>query len=248
MYIEQQVFPRLKRVGWVVDIQNDFINPDGRLYVKNRNDPEDPGVEIIRDRIVSLSDYLLHNTQLVIYTADWHAKDHPSFSDNPNYITTFPPHCVGKSRLPEDHNGALPIPEIMNQTIFKGLRDNATPQEAKKLARGFKQAAALRNPHSPFVSPLIQKDSADVFRGNQVADTFIKELLDPDAEIYIMGVTRDVSVNYAVAKLIAFGYNVIAMPQGMYGVGIEEEITTYRKWSALGVRIYLKGDATYEDQ
>ena len=56
----------------IVDMQNDFCDPNGSLYI--------PGGELLHSEIISLLDD--YNT--IIYTQDYHPKNHCSFYDNLN--------------------------------------------------------------------------------------------------------------------------------------------------------------------
>ncbi|BBG22877.1 cysteine hydrolase family protein [Sulfuracidifex tepidarius] len=55
----------------IVDMQNDFVHKDGKLYVPDA----EKTVEPIRDLIKKFR----NSGSLVIYTQDWHMKDDPEF-------------------------------------------------------------------------------------------------------------------------------------------------------------------------
>lgn len=67
----------------VVDCQNDFCSPTGKLFVKGA------------DRIyLSITEFIRRNLDTIeniIFTVDWHPQDHCSFEDNGGQ---WPPHCV----------------------------------------------------------------------------------------------------------------------------------------------------------
>jgi nicotinamidase/pyrazinamidase len=77
-------------VFWEVDVQVDFMLPDGKLYV--------PGAEKLLPNIRKLTDPARRNQVLLVSSGDFHAPDDPEF-------TQFPPHCIkgttGSDLLPE---------------------------------------------------------------------------------------------------------------------------------------------------
>jgi nicotinamidase/pyrazinamidase len=67
----------------VVDMQNDFVHPDGSLFVRGA-----PGaVAAVNAEIAAAVDA----GALVVYTQDWHPADTPHFVERGG---TWPPHCV----------------------------------------------------------------------------------------------------------------------------------------------------------
>jgi nicotinamidase/pyrazinamidase len=64
---------------WDVDTQNDFIHPDGKLYV--------PGAETIVPKLKRLTEWAGSNGNLVIASACAHQADDPEFAQ-------YPPHCL----------------------------------------------------------------------------------------------------------------------------------------------------------
>jgi nicotinamidase/pyrazinamidase len=67
----------------VVDVQNDFADPDGSLYVRDAESVIDvSNGEIARAREAGA---------LVVYTQDWHPADTPHFAKDGG---TWPVHCV----------------------------------------------------------------------------------------------------------------------------------------------------------
>lgn len=84
-----------KRALLIVDMQNDFVRPDGALYV--------PSAE---ELIGPIQQKLDEKWDLIVFTQDWHPESHHSFS-------SFPPHCiqntVGAEIITElRHNRSLP--------------------------------------------------------------------------------------------------------------------------------------------
>lgn len=67
----------------VVDMQNDFAEPDGGLYVH--------GGETLAALINAEIDHALAAGSLVFYTQDWHPPVTPHFAD---FGGTWPQHCI----------------------------------------------------------------------------------------------------------------------------------------------------------
>ena len=84
-------------ICWDVDTQIDFIMADGKLAV--------PGAEDIISNLEALTDWA-HGTKVrIVATADDHDVGHAEITDNPDWVTTFPPHCMrgtaGQKKIPE---------------------------------------------------------------------------------------------------------------------------------------------------
>ncbi len=75
---------------WEVDVQRDFMLPDGKLYV--------PGAEELLPNIRKLTDAARRNEVFLVSSGDFHAPNDPEFQQ-------FPPHCIkgtpGAELLPE---------------------------------------------------------------------------------------------------------------------------------------------------
>ena len=67
----------------VVDIQNDFADPDGNLYV--------PGGEEILERVNTEVGRAVEAGSVVVYTQDWHPPSTPHFEKDGG---VWPVHCV----------------------------------------------------------------------------------------------------------------------------------------------------------
>jgi nicotinamidase-related amidase len=90
-----------------VDLQKDFMNKAGSLYV--------PGSEEIKPNIVKLLNTLVVNLNDTWFTQDWHNVGDPEISMNADFKTTFPPHCMA------DTDGALFIPEVFYYAQVNGV-------------------------------------------------------------------------------------------------------------------------------
>ncbi len=81
----------------VVDVQNDFC-PGGALAVPNG------------DAVVSPINRIMEQFSLLVFSRDWHPRDHCSFSQMPEFRDgSWPQHCVQNSPGAEFH-GSLRVP------------------------------------------------------------------------------------------------------------------------------------------
>jgi len=89
----------------VVDVQNDFADPDGSLYV-------DGGEDVI-GVINPLVDATVAAGGAVVYTQDWHPARTPHFRTDGG---TWPPHCIAETWGAELH----PDLTVAGRTVRKG--------------------------------------------------------------------------------------------------------------------------------
>lgn len=106
----------------VVDVQHDFADPDGALYV--------PGGEQVATDITTFVRRNLHDYDLIVASRDWH---NPPPDTNDGHFLLWPPHCVAGSKGAEFHRN-LTLPWSMTTEIRKGqgtgaysVFDGATP-------------------------------------------------------------------------------------------------------------------------
>jgi nicotinamidase/pyrazinamidase len=159
---------------WNVDTQIDFVYPRGKLYIE--------GAENLRPQWKILTELAKEKSIRVVNTADYHFPNSAELDSAPNYINTFPEHCMAKSR------GADFIKETdpEDPVIFDWNRKYLITPE-------------LFNPqyHRNFI---IRKDTFDVFEGNPHTATIIKNL-NPDF-VVIYGVIANIGVSTAVKGII----------------------------------------------
>ena len=104
----------------------------------------------------------------------------------------------------------------------------ATGAEAAPTAR-----EAIRRGRSVF----IQKNRFDVFEGNTAVEAFLATLADRakgEMELVVIGVARDVCVTQAVDGMQERGYRVTAVRDATWGLGLEDEEVTLRRWASRG--------------
>lgn len=86
-----------KLIFWDVDTQFDFMRPEGALYV--------PGSEEIIPVLRDLTDFAHARGIPIVASSDDHDLAHAEISPTPDWITTFPPHCMrgtpGQRKIPE---------------------------------------------------------------------------------------------------------------------------------------------------
>jgi len=89
----------------VVDVQNDFADPAGSLYVR--------GGEHVVSRINDEIQVALTDGALVVYTQDWHPRSTPHFAKDGG---VWPVHCVAETWGAELHPGLV----VAGPSVRKG--------------------------------------------------------------------------------------------------------------------------------
>ncbi len=193
----------MKIVFLNVDTQKDFMNSNGKLYVK--------GAEDIKDNLKYLTELARAQNIKVVNTQDWHMKDDAEISDEPDFKTTFPEHCIVGSE------GADFIPETYpkhfagNYYIIHYLD---TKLNLEKLNRS-------RN-------IIIYKDKFDVFEGNDLTEEILANI-KPDLVI-VYGVATDVCVLFAIEGLRERRYEVKVVTDAIKALPDAGLMGLYDKW------------------
>lgn len=159
---------------WNVDTQIDFVYPRGKLYVQ--------GAENLRPQWKEITRLAKENSIRVVNTADYHYANSAELDSSPDFVNTFPEHCMAGTR------GADYIRETdpEDPVIFDWDKEYLITPELFS-----------REEHRNFV---IRKDAFDVFTGNPLTETILKHLT-PDT-VVVYGVTTNVCVDAAVKGLV----------------------------------------------
>ena len=92
-------------IFYMVDMQNDFVKPSGKLYV--------PGAETLIPTVQELQEYARSKGFREYASVDRHFhSDQEIDAEHPNWSTTFPPHCM--NRTP----GQAMVFELMLENAF----------------------------------------------------------------------------------------------------------------------------------
>ena len=220
---------RPARIGWIVDAQVDFMDPAGRLYVRDLFDDTDPGSVQVVPALVKATAWMRAHCDVIVYTSDWHglgdAEIDPVAPDPAR--ETYPPHCMGRSPFPEERAGAEVIAEIRPSDPLV-LAHDATEDEADVAAH-----RAVRERRPVFV----RKTRFNVFEGNPGCEAFVRSLgeaLGRPLEFVVIGVARDVCMTQAVDGLVERGHRVTAVRDATWGLGLEPEEVTLARWAEGG--------------
>jgi nicotinamidase/pyrazinamidase len=185
---------------WDVDTQVDFMLPHGKLYV--------PGAEETAPAMKQLVEAARAGGRVHVASADDHELTDAEISEQPNYSTTYPPHCLRGTR------GARKIPETE--------QEDPVPITLEPLPERY-----LKGPEF-----LLLKKSFDVFT-NPNTDRLLDHL-DPD-EIVVFGVASDVCDDAAIRGFLERGRKVVFVEDAARGLDEERVAASTKAWRAAGV-------------
>ncbi len=196
-----------KWLFWNVDTQIDFVYPRGKLYVE--------GAENLRANWKRLTNLAKDKSIRVVNTADYHFKNSAEIDDSPDYIHTFPEHCMVNTRGADFIKETDPEDSLIFEWNKKYL---ITPELFKNTQ------------HRNFT---IHKDAFDVFTGNPHTDTILN-YLNPET-VVVYGVTTNICVDAAVKGLAKKVKNVYVVEDAIKELpGLP---LPFKKWKRARIKI-----------
>lgn len=199
----------MRTIAWNVDTQYDFMSPLGKLYIQD--------AEKIEPNLERLTQYFRSNGMTIVNTGDCHTKASEELSDTPDFISTFPLHCM------RDSKGVGYIPEVRPEKPYVvDWQDKEIDLE--KLA-GSREV-------------VLYKDKFDIFSGSPHAEKVL-ETLNPE-RVVVYGVATNVCVDFAVRGLLERGKEVYVVEDAIQGLpNIPSPIND---WKELGAKLIRTDD------
>ena len=201
-------------IFWDVDTQHDFMDANGKLYV--------PGAEEIKSHLKRLTDYA-HERQIhIVASSDDHVPGHRELSATPDFLETFPEHCM---------RGTPGAEKIAETTLYAPLVVEPEPQEHEAFARKLWS-------HGGDV--LIRKEWFDVFTNPNTGS--LLEAWDP-TEIVLYGVALDVCDKYAIDGFIERGIPQIHLVlDATRAIHPDRTVALVEGWKKQDVRVVTTED------
>ncbi len=188
------------KILWDVDTQVDFMLPDGKLYVG--------GAEQTIPAIGRLVRGVRQAGLVHIASADDHELTDDEISDEPDFQTTYPPHCLRGTR------GARKIPETE--------QEDPVPIGLGEFPERYLEGREF----------LILKKHFDVFT-NQNTDRLLARL-GPD-EVILFGVATDVCDDAAIRGLLEREQRVRFVEDAARGLDENRVAVCMASWRERGV-------------
>lgn len=161
-----------------IDTQFDFMDINGSLYVE--------GSDEIKKNLYKITNFAKDNDFIVLNTMDYHYPESEELSDNPDFIDTYPPHCIAYTDGVEFIDETSPSdPFIFSWEINYGVEELPSNRNI-----------------------VIQKDKFDLSSNpnTQNVINLLKQRGMVNAIVY--GVVTEICVKYAIDMLLSNGINV----------------------------------------
>jgi nicotinamidase/pyrazinamidase len=191
-----------------VDTQNDFMNPDGKLYVS--------GAENIKENLGKLTQYARMQDIRILGSVDYHSlEDSEIVEDQPDYNATFPPHCM------QDSSG--------QEKIIETRSDIANWVDFEKYSET-KIQEIISNKGPIF----FRKNNFDSL-SNPNSESILKNL-NPK-KIVVYGVAIDFCVKTAIDGFLnRKDYDIFLVVDAVEGIEEERSKKLIQEWVEKGVR------------
>jgi nicotinamidase/pyrazinamidase len=166
---------RDKTLLFNVDTQHDFMDKDGALYVD--------GAENIKPMLRKISQFAKDNDISMVHTSDWHHFDSEELSKTPDFVNTFPNHCMAGTK------GAYLIPETKPRKFDAIINWDQ-----------YMSGHMIDNLNRPF-DIMLRKDKFNFVDGNKNSKKLLAILREEFDHVIVFGVAGNVCVNEAVKEL-----------------------------------------------
>ena len=190
-----------KIIFWNVDTQIDFMLPEGKLYVK--------GAEKILPNLKLLTDYARKKEIKIVNTKDFHSINDKEISDTPDFINTFPQHCIAGT------TGSMFVKET-RPTVYAVVGDRTI--DKKYIIDDY--------------DIVIFKNEFNVFTGNKFTNDVLKILLPNTIVVY--GVATNVCVDFAVKGLAKWANQVLVVKDAIKELPNLPVNKIFEEWETLG--------------
>jgi len=197
----------------IVDVQNDFCE-GGALGVEG-------GAQVAAD----LSEHLENNAagyDFVVATQDWHVEPGSHFSDDPDFVDSWPRHCVAGSK------GAQLHPELDTEPIDAYFRKGAF----EAAYSGFEGVLA---PEDEVATGDLDDEESDAAEDVISLDDWLRQN-DVD-EVVIAGIATDYCVRATALDAVQAGYTTSVLLPLTAGINADRVTATVAELEDNGVEI-----------
>lgn len=203
----------MSRALIVVDVQNDFCE-GGSLAVPG-------GAQIAAD----ITDYIETSAgryAVVAATQDWHIDPGSHFSQTPDYVDSWPEHCVA------DTPGASLHPDLDSELVDAFFRKG----QYEAAYSGFEGVQAP-DVEVPTGDPDAEED-ADAEEPLSLDDWLRENDVD---EVVIVGLAADYCVKATALDAVAAGYDTAVIPELCRGISREGTLAAMAELDDAGVEL-----------
>ena len=193
------------RILWDVDTQVDFMLPDGKLYV--------PGAEETVPAMKRLVDAAREAGITHVASADDHELTDPEISLEPDFVNTFPPHCLRGTR------GAEKIAETKQENPYPFSLVPIPPGLVPAIVEQKRELLLLKKNFNVFTNPHTDP---------------LLDALDPEV-IVVFGVATDVCDDAAILGFLDRGRRVRFVEDAARGIDEGRVAACTAVWRERGV-------------
>jgi nicotinamidase/pyrazinamidase len=198
---------------WDVDTQVDFIEPGGKLYFEGAEEAKPAMARLVG---AARAAGLVH-----VASADDHELSDPEISEDPDFESTWPPHCLrgtrGAEKIPETQQlDPLPLPLVPVPVAI-----------LRRQLEGWREILILKKHYDPFTNPNTET---------------MLDMLDP-AEILLFGVATDICDDVAVRALLRRGRRITFVEDAARGVDAPRSEACLGAWREAGVVVTTSEEA-----
>jgi nicotinamidase/pyrazinamidase len=197
-----------------MDTQYDLMRPEGRLYVA--------GAEGIIENISEARRFALDNGYSIVAVTDWHRQGNKEISNTPDFIHSFPAHCMADTKGSErvGYLGELPIDVVPNEKMSED------------------ELRALLDKKQFHI--VVRKEELNMFSNPNTAT--IVEILQPKKAV-IFGVALNLCVRMTVEGLVKLGgIKIYLLRDAVKSLGLKGDDVVLEEFRKKGVEIITVAD------